>query len=29
VAPLGCYDPSRFASLEEMEEQIVRWSSPA
>jgi len=28
VAPLGCYDPSRFASQEEMEEQILRWSSP-
>jgi 2,4-dienoyl-CoA reductase (NADPH2) len=28
VAPLGCYDQSRFASQEEMEEQILRWSSP-
>lgn len=29
VAPLGCYDPSRFGSQEEMEAQILRWSSPA
>ncbi len=28
VAPLGCYDPTRFASHEEMEAQIVAWSSP-
>lgn len=28
VAPLGCYDPSRFGSQEEMEAQILRWSSP-
>jgi 2,4-dienoyl-CoA reductase (NADPH2) len=28
VAPLGCYDPSRFDTLDEMEAQIYRWSSP-
>ncbi|MGH7594750.1 MAG: tRNA-dihydrouridine synthase [bacterium] len=27
VQPLGCYEPSRFASLEEMEAQILRWSA--
>jgi 2,4-dienoyl-CoA reductase (NADPH2) len=27
VQPLGCYEPSRFASMEEMEEQILRWSA--
>jgi len=26
--PLGCYEPSRFDSHEEMEEQIMAWSSP-
>ena len=25
--PLGCYDPSRFASLEAMEAQIMAWSA--
>lgn len=25
--PLGCYDPSRFASLDEMEAQIMNWSA--
>lgn len=25
--PLGCYDPSRFASQEEMEAQILEWSA--
>jgi 2,4-dienoyl-CoA reductase (NADPH2) len=29
VAPLGCYDPSRFDSVDEMEAQIYRWASPA
>jgi 2,4-dienoyl-CoA reductase (NADPH2) len=28
IAPLGCYDPSRFASRDEMEQQIQAWSSP-
>jgi 2,4-dienoyl-CoA reductase (NADPH2) len=28
VAPLGCYDQSRFDSQEEMEAQIRAWSSP-
>jgi 2,4-dienoyl-CoA reductase-like NADH-dependent reductase (Old Yellow Enzyme family) len=28
VAPLGCYDRSRFGSQDEMQEQILRWSSP-
>jgi 2,4-dienoyl-CoA reductase (NADPH2) len=28
VAPLGCYDPSRFATQEDMEAQILEWSSP-
>jgi 2,4-dienoyl-CoA reductase (NADPH2) len=27
VFPLGCYDPSRFASAEEMEQQIIGWSA--
>jgi 2,4-dienoyl-CoA reductase-like NADH-dependent reductase (Old Yellow Enzyme family) len=27
VAPLGCYDPARFSSQDEMEAQILRWSS--
>jgi 2,4-dienoyl-CoA reductase (NADPH2) len=27
VLPLGCYEPSRFSSMEEMEEQILRWSA--
>jgi 2,4-dienoyl-CoA reductase (NADPH2) len=25
--PLGCYDPSRFSSQDEMEEQIMSWSA--
>lgn len=25
--PLGCYDPTRFASLDEMEAQIMAWSA--
>lgn len=28
VSPLGCFDQSRFASQDEMEEQILRWASP-
>lgn len=28
VFPLGCYDERRFASTEEMMDQIVAWSSP-
>lgn len=27
VQPLGCYEPSRFASMEEMEAQILQWSA--
>jgi 2,4-dienoyl-CoA reductase-like NADH-dependent reductase (Old Yellow Enzyme family) len=27
VLPLGCYDPTRFASQAQMQEQILRWSS--
>ena len=26
--PLGCYEPTRFDSHEEMEEQIMAWSAP-
>src|SRR5262249_49149120 len=25
--PLGCYDPSRFKSLDDMEAQIMEWSA--
>ena len=25
--PLGCYDPSRFKSIDEMEAQIMEWSA--
>jgi len=28
VFPLGCYDQSRFSSVEQMMDQIVAWSSP-
>jgi 2,4-dienoyl-CoA reductase (NADPH2) len=28
VFPLGCYDKRRFASVEEMMDQIIAWSSP-
>lgn len=28
VSPLGCYDPSRFASQDEMEAQILEWMAP-
>ena len=28
VAPLGCYEPLRFGSRDEMEQQILEWSSP-
>jgi 2,4-dienoyl-CoA reductase-like NADH-dependent reductase (Old Yellow Enzyme family) len=28
TSPLGCYDRSRFASLEEMQEQIMQWNRP-
>jgi 2,4-dienoyl-CoA reductase (NADPH2) len=27
--PLGCYEPKRFRSLEEMEQQILAWSTPS
>lgn len=26
-SPLGCYDPTRFASVDEMEAQIMQWSA--
>jgi hypothetical protein len=26
VFPLGCYEPLRFSSQDEMEEQILKWS---
>lgn len=29
TGPLGCYEPQRFASRAEMEQQILEWSSPA
>ena len=29
IAPLGCYEPSRFDSRDDMERQILAWSSPA
>lgn len=29
IGPLGCYEPKRFKSQEEMESQILRWSAPA
>jgi 2,4-dienoyl-CoA reductase (NADPH2) len=28
VAPLGCYEPKRFGSVDEMEAQILAWMSP-
>jgi len=28
IMPLGCYEPRRFSSQEEMERQIVEWCSP-
>jgi 2,4-dienoyl-CoA reductase-like NADH-dependent reductase (Old Yellow Enzyme family) len=28
ILPLGCYEPTRFSSREEMERQIVEWCSP-
>ncbi len=28
IMPIGCYEPKRFASREEMERQIVDWCSP-
>ena len=28
VGPLGCYEPKRFASEDEMEAQILTWSAP-
>jgi 2,4-dienoyl-CoA reductase-like NADH-dependent reductase (Old Yellow Enzyme family) len=28
IGPLGCYEPRRFDSQEEMEAQILEWSSP-
>lgn len=28
TSPLGCYDPSRFASQEEMQAQILAWNRP-
>src|SRR5207302_2521901 len=28
ILPLGCYEPKRFSSQEEMERQIVDWCSP-
>ena len=28
TSPLGCYDRGRFASLEEMEKQIMEWNRP-
>ena len=28
VSPLGCYDPTRFGSRDEMEAQILAWMSP-
>lgn len=29
IGPLGCYEPARFDSQEEMEAQILDWSSPS
>jgi 2,4-dienoyl-CoA reductase-like NADH-dependent reductase (Old Yellow Enzyme family) len=29
IAPLGCYEPKRFGSQEEMEQQILAWSAPS
>jgi 2,4-dienoyl-CoA reductase-like NADH-dependent reductase (Old Yellow Enzyme family) len=29
IAPLGCYDVTRFDSEEEMEDQILDWVTPA
>jgi hypothetical protein len=28
TSPLGCYDPSRFANVEEMEAQILALNRP-
>ena len=28
TSPLGCYEPDRFSSIEEMEKQIMDWNSP-
>jgi 2,4-dienoyl-CoA reductase-like NADH-dependent reductase (Old Yellow Enzyme family) len=28
IAPLGCYEPARFGSRDDMEQQILAWSSP-
>ncbi|MGZ5032949.1 MAG: hypothetical protein ACXWAC_07095, partial [Usitatibacter sp.] len=28
TSPLGCYEPSRFASQKEMVDQIMRWNQP-
>jgi 2,4-dienoyl-CoA reductase-like NADH-dependent reductase (Old Yellow Enzyme family) len=28
IAPLGCYEPARFDSRDDMEQQILAWSSP-
>lgn len=28
TSPLGCYDETRFASIEQMEDQILRWNRP-
>jgi 2,4-dienoyl-CoA reductase-like NADH-dependent reductase (Old Yellow Enzyme family) len=28
TSPLGCYDPSRFHSVEKMQEQIMQWNRP-
>ena len=28
TSPLGCYEPERFASLKEMEDQIMDWNRP-
>ncbi len=28
IGPLGCYEPKRFASTQEMEAQILAWSAP-
>jgi 2,4-dienoyl-CoA reductase (NADPH2) len=28
TSPLGCYEPARFSSIEEMQEQIMAWNKP-
>jgi hypothetical protein len=28
VMPIGCYDEDRFASRDDMMDQVVAWSSP-